>query len=84
MGSERKYLLDTNTLIDFLNEEPSVVGQILKVGTKQCYISVISLHELYFGAYLAREKKAEYYERELNKINILLEFFTVLDLETRG
>ena len=47
-------------------------------------MSVISLHELYFGAYLAREKKEEYFMRELERIKILLEYFTVLNLETKG
>ena len=84
MTENRKYLLDTNTLIDFLNEVPTVVNHILEVGTHQCCISVISLHELYYGAYLAREKKEDYFMRELEKINILLEYFTVLDLKTNG
>lgn len=84
MIKTKQYLLDTNILIDFLKEVPSVVEHILRVGTHQCCISVISLHELYYGAQLAREKKEEYYTRELNKINTLLEFFTVLDLKTRG
>ena len=80
----KQYLLDTNILIDFLNEVPSVVEHILHVGTQQCCISVISLHELYYGAHLAGEKKAENFARELEKINTLLEYFTVLDLKTRG
>ena len=84
MIKTKQYLLDTNILIDFLKEVPSVVEHILRVGTHQCCISVISLHELYYGAQLAREKKEEYYTREVNKINTLLEFFTVLDLKTRG
>ncbi len=84
MTNNKKYLLDTNILIDFLKEVPSVVEHILQVGTHQCCLSVISLHELYFGAYLAKEKKEDYYLRELEKINTLLEYFTVLNLETKG
>ncbi len=79
-----KYLLDTNILIDFLNEVPSVVEHVLLTGTHRCYISVISLHELYYGAYLARERKKEYFTRELKKINTLLDYFTVLHLNSRG
>ena len=82
--SNKRYLLDTNILIGFMREVPSVVEHILRVGTYQCCISVISLHELYVGAYLAGEKKAEYYAREIERINMLLEYFTVLSLETRG
>lgn len=84
MQQNKKYLLDTNILIDFLDEVPSVVKHVLQVGTRQCCLSVISLHELYFGAYLAREKKEEYYEKEIKKINKLLEHFTALPLETKG
>ena len=84
MTDSKQYLLDTNILIDFLNEVPSVVEHILQVGTHRCCISVISLHELYYGAYLAKEKKKEYFAHELKKIQTLLEYFTILNLETRG
>ena len=84
MIKNSQYLLDTNILIDFLNEVPSVVEHILQVGTHRCFISVISLHELYFGAYLAGEKKEDYYRRELEKINTLREYFTILDLDAKG
>lgn len=80
----KQYLLDTNVLIDFLDGTPIIVEHILKVGTKQCCISVISLHELYYGAYLAKSKKEEYFDKEMMKINKLLEYFTVLPLETMG
>ena len=84
MTEKKKYLLDTNILIDFLDEVPSVVEHVLSVGTQLCCISVISLHELYYGANLARETKEEYYFKELEKINTLLEYFTVLDLTSHG
>ena len=80
----KKYLLDTNVLIDFLDGVPSIVKNVLNVGTKNCCISVISLHELYYGAYLAKEKKEEFFEKETMKINKLLEYFTLLPLETKG
>ena len=80
----KQYLLDTNILIDFMEGVPAVVEHVLQVGTQQCCMSVISLHELYFGAHLAREKKEEYYDREIRKINKLLEYFTVLSLEDKG
>ena len=80
----KKYLLDTNVLIDFMDGVPEVVDHVLHVGTKQCCISVISLHELYYGAYLAKDRKEEYFEKELKKISILLDYFTVLPLKTNG
>lgn len=84
MTKTKQYLLDTNILIDFLKEVPSVVEHILQVGTHRCFISVISMHELYYGACLAREKNEEYYKRELERINTLFEYFTVLDLNVKG
>lgn len=84
MRNNKKYLLDTNILIDFLDEVPSVVKHVLQVGTRRCCLSVISLHELYYGAYLAKEKKEEYYDKEIRKIKKLVEHFTVLSLETKG
>ena len=63
--TNKRYLLDTNILIDFVKEVPSVVEKILQVGTHQCCMSVISLHELYYGAQLARENKEEFYFHEL-------------------
>lgn len=80
----KRYLLDTNILIDFLEGKPSVVEQVLKIGTQQCCMSVISLHELYFGAYLAKEKKEEYFDKEIKKIKKLSEYFTILPLDTNG
>ena len=76
----KKYLLDTNILIEFMNGNPHVVEQVLRAGINQCCMSVISLHELYFGAYYAKTKKEEYYEKEMKRINKLLERFTVLPL----
>lgn len=61
MMKNKQYLLDTNILIDFMEGVPAVVEHVLQVGTQQCCMSIISLHELYFGAHLAREKKEEYY-----------------------
>jgi tRNA(fMet)-specific endonuclease VapC len=83
-AKNKKYLLDTNILIDFMSGIPVVTENVLKAGTQQCCMSVISLHELYYGACLAREKKEEYYEMEIKKINKLLEYFMVLPVIARG
>jgi len=84
MRTNKKYLLDTNILIEFLEETPSVVEHVLKVGSRQCCMSVVSLHELFYGAYLAKEKKKEYYDKEIKKINFLLEYFAVLPINANG
>ena len=75
MRTNKKNLLDTNILIEFLEETPSVVEHVLKVGSRQCCMSVVSLHELFYGAYLAKEKKKEYYDNE---------YFAVLPINANG
>lgn len=80
----KQYLLDTNILIEFMNGNPSVVGRVLNVGIDHCCMSVISLHELYFGAYYAKTKKEEYFVNEMKRINKLLERFTVLPLPEKA
>jgi predicted nucleic acid-binding protein len=82
--TSKQYLLDTNVLIEFLDGTPSVVKHVFGVGLHNCCISVITLHELYYGAYLAKERKEEYFEKEIEKINKLLEKFTVLELSALG
>lgn len=76
----KQYLLDTNILIEFVRGNRVVVEHILKAGTEHCCMSVVSLQELYYGAYKAREKKLEYYEKELKRIDKLRERFPVLPL----
>ena len=84
MKTDKKYLMDTNTLIEFNWGTPSVVDQILKVGIDVCCISVISLCELYYGAYYAKTKKNEYFEREMMFIEKLMQRFSVLSLPVKA
>ncbi|MBR4533363.1 MAG: PIN domain-containing protein [Bacteroidaceae bacterium] len=76
----KQYILDTNTLIEFNAGTPSVLNHVLAVGAEKCCMSVVSLHELYYGAYYAKRIKKDYYEKEMRMINKLLEHFSVLDL----
>ena len=80
----KQYLLDTNILIEFINGNPSVVEKVLRVGVDLCCMSVISLHELYFGAYYAKTKKQEYFEKEMCRIDKLLKLFSVLPLPEKA
>ena len=80
----KQYLLDTNILIEFLDGNTSVIKHILQAGIDRCCMSVVSLHELYFGAYYAKTKKEEYFEREIKRINKLLERFEVLPLPEKA
>ena len=77
---DKQYLLDTNILIEFLDGNTSVIKHILQAGIDRCCMSVVSLHELYFGAYY----KEEYFEREIKRINKLLERFEVLPLPEKA
>ena len=63
---------------------PTVVERVLHVGIDHCCISVVSLHELYFGAYYAKTKRQEYFEKEMKLINKLLERFFVLPLPAKA
>ena len=84
MKKNREYLLDTCTLIEFNGGNPSVVKHVMEAGPELCCMSVISLHELYYGAYYAGEKKEEYYEREMKMIDKDLEKFSVLSLPEKA
>ena len=72
-----QYMLDTNILIEFIHKNITVTNHIRKVGTENCVISVVSLEELYFGAYNA---PLRYREQELEHIMALRKRFKVLAL----
>ena len=80
----KQYLLDTNILIDILNDIPVVMEKLELIGTQKCCMSTISLHELYYGAQLAKEKKEEYFVKEMNKISKLLGVIDVHPLAADG
>jgi len=80
----KHYLLDTNILIDILDDNSVVMKNLTRVGTIKCCMSTISLHELYYGAQLAREKKEEYFIKEMNKISRLLRDIDVHPLAADG
>ena len=52
-----RYLLDTNVLIAMLKDKNDVRKQILKVGFENCYVSEISIAELFYGAAKGGRKK---------------------------
>jgi len=45
-----KYLLDTNVLISMFRNKGKVREHISKVGFSNCYVSEISIAELFYGA----------------------------------
>ena len=76
----KQYLLDTSILIEFVHGNRDVIDRILQVGFDRCCMSVVSLQELYYGAYKARLKKESYFEQEIVRIGLLRRRFTVLPL----
>jgi len=53
----KQYLLDTNICIYFLKNQYGVAEHIKAVGNKNCFISDITLAELYFGASNSGQKE---------------------------
>lgn len=53
----KQYLLDTNICIYFLKNQYGVAEHIKAVGNKNCFISDITLAELYFGASNSGQKR---------------------------
>ena len=50
MASKKIILCDTNIIIEFLKETPTVVANLDDIGKDSIYISSITAGELYFGA----------------------------------
>ena len=76
----KQYLLDTNILIEFVHGNRSVINRILHAGFDRCCMSVVSLQELYYGAYKANYSKQIYFDQEMVRINMLRNRFMVLPL----
>lgn len=53
-----KYLLDTDTLIYFLNGVPELSERILAKDIDQLFTSIINYSELYYGAYNSKKVSA--------------------------
>lgn len=68
-----KYLLDTCVCISMFRNEGRVRETLLKVGIKNCYISEITVAELFFGLAKADNKK-----RKLEDIREVQRMFKVI------
>lgn len=77
-----KYILDTNILIEIIHGNINVINKTLEVGIDNCYMSIISVHELYYGAYNMVGTK--YFEQEINRINKLKSRFPIIQLSTEA
>ena len=68
-----KYLLDTCVCISMFRNEGNVRETIRKVGIEDCYISEITVAELYFGLAKSTDKK-----RKLEDIKEVQHLFRVI------
>lgn len=57
MVREKKYLLDTNVIIEILRGNNGVISKIETIGQSNCFISEISIAELFFGAVRSNNPK---------------------------
>jgi tRNA(fMet)-specific endonuclease VapC len=71
----KEYLLDTNICIYFLKDKYGIPDKIKRIGRKKCFISEITLAELYFGACNSNNKL-----EKMKGVKALEEFFTVIPL----
>lgn len=72
--NKKKYLLDTNICIFFLQGKYGVKEKIQKAGRKNCYISEITIAELLYGAAYSNS------EKHRHDVEILLESLTVVPI----
>jgi len=50
MTQKRQFLLDTNICISLLKGKFGIREAVIKAGTKNCFISEITIAELHYGA----------------------------------
>ena len=72
--SKRKYLLDTNICIFFLQGKYGIKEKIQQVGRKNCCISEITIAELLYGAAYSQSEKHKH------DVEIILENLTLVPL----
>ena len=65
------YLLDTDICIFFLKGHQKVKERIQEVGITNCYISEITIGELFYGAFNSEHK--EKHIKEVSKMNALFD-----------
>lgn len=68
-----KYLLDTCVCISMFRNEGRVRETLQRIGSKNCFISEITVAELYFGLAKASDK-----DRKLNDIREVQRLFRVI------
>lgn len=70
-----QYLIDTNICIYLLKRQYGIVEQLKEAGRENCFISDITLAELYYGASRSGQK-----EKKMQGVKFIEEYFTVLPI----
>lgn len=71
----KQYLLDTNICIYLFKKRHHNLERMNQVGWENCYISEITLAELYYGASNSGQK-----EMKMKEIHLLEEYLTILPI----
>lgn len=69
-----KYLLDTDTCIELFRHNSKVLDKILEVGQENCYVSEITIAELFYGAAKSGQQK------HFNDVHFILQSFELIPL----
>ena len=72
--SKRKYMLDTNVCIFFLQGKYGIKEKIQRIGRKNCSISEITIAELLYGAAYSQS------EKHSHEVEIVLENLTLVPI----
>ena len=72
--NKRKYLLDTNICIFYLQGKYGIKEKIQQVGRKNCYISEITIAELLYGAVYSKS------EKHLREVEIIRENLSIVPI----
>ena len=76
-----QYLLDTNICISLLKNKYKIREKIISVNPKQCFISEITIAELYYGASKSNNKDERIHDVEFIAKNFeILPIFPALEL----
>lgn len=70
----KRFMLDTNAVIEMLHGNRKMIGHIESVGRKNCCISEITIAELYYGAVKGGNPK------NLRDIEIVQDVFEIIPL----
>lgn len=73
----KRYLLDTNICIYLFKKRHHILERMNQVGWENCYISEITLAELYYGASNSGQKEMK---MKMKEIHLLEEYLTILPI----